>query len=185
MTALPRLADSVEPNLIPRRFAQQPNGVMGWFNGDYAWPSAEYARWPRWTRISARPLRLDPAAAAVRELDVERGDAQPGDVPAFYEARKRPYKDAQVIAYCDRSTVPAVRSAMLSLLGAADLAKLLWHIAAPASDAPAGGWNPASLTAEIRAAYGVTLDPAQVWAIQDTFAGTYDVSTVYGQPRWV
>jgi hypothetical protein len=181
MTAPTLLADSTEPNLIPRRFAQQPNGVMGYFNGDYAWPPGEFARWPRWTRIGVRPLRLDPAAATVRELDVERGDASPADFPPFYQARKRPNHNAQAICYCDRSTVPLVAAALLRQLGQPALDGTLWHIAAP-------GWTagPAALLAEIVRLYGgPKIDLSMVWAIQDRFMGTYDVSTVYGQPRWV
>jgi len=167
-----RMADSVQPHLIPLTFAKSPNGVLLYADGAFACPQAEAARWPRKRWITIAPGGWNPHGAW--ELDVETGDATPAEAGAFVRMKLEQGRAAGI--YCDRSSVAAVQASV----GARMLPEVDWHIATLDSHP----WDPGQICSWLRTNAGVLLAPERIWAIQTTPMGTYDVSTVFGTPDW-
>lgn len=98
------LFDSVTPAAIP------PGAQMvgGYVNGAYTWSSADWNRFP-----GAEQVRInvtgDPSLG--NALDVETGDATPGQAPRWYDARHAA-GIRNLAVYCNRATLPAVNAAM-------------------------------------------------------------------------
>ena len=102
------MADSAAPQNIPDTF----KAAAVYINGDYAWPHAQIARFPKIIRISV--FGAASYAAQARVLDVEQFAATPDDAPAFIRERRRlGFDDATI--YCNESTLPAVRTACAGL----------------------------------------------------------------------
>jgi len=175
--ALPvRMADSVQPHLIPQTFAKSPNGVLLYADGAFACPPAEAARWPRKRWITVARGGWNPHGAW--ELDVETGDATPEQALAFVRMKLEQGRAAGI--YCDRSSVPDV-VASVSAYSHEMVAEVDWHIATLDSHP----WGPGGLCAWLRSQERpADLRPERIWAIQTTPMGTYDVSTVFGRPDW-
>jgi hypothetical protein len=98
--------DSVNPGLIPTT----AEIVAGYIDGKYVWSAADWARFP-----NAQKLQINVTGDASHgglALDVETGDATPADAPAWYDARVAAGVKGGLIIYCNRSTLPAVESAM-------------------------------------------------------------------------
>jgi hypothetical protein len=169
-----RMADSVSPWLIPEAYRQYPSGVAGYADGLYAWSGLQAAHWPRkiWITVTG-------ASPHARCIDVERGDAAPAGVPAFYRARKAISEHAEVMVYCDRSAVPQVAAAMRD--DGLDYDELLWWIATLDGQP----WTAPLLSSAIAEDYGVTIHPDDIWACQWNPMGSYDESFVFAaDPRW-
>jgi hypothetical protein len=165
-----RMADSVHPMLIPEQFHMRPNGVLAYLDGEYAWTDQECSDFARLWRIS---VTGNPAhALGAREIDVERFDANPDDVPAYRDARSEHGLSTHV--YCSRSTVPAV----LDAIGTED--HIRWHIATLDNNT----WNPVSIANSIHSETGRLITPDLVVAIQCYSYSNYDVSLLYGPPDW-
>jgi hypothetical protein len=97
------LYDSVDPFGIP---ANAP-AVAGYGDGNYVWPQAGWDRFP-----NARKLSIVVSAAHQGDvLDVEKGDALPGEVPGWCDRFNRPGRRRPTI-YCNRGSWPAVRAAV-------------------------------------------------------------------------
>lgn len=169
-----RMADSVSPWQIPTTFAKQPNGVLAYADGPYAWSAADARRFPRKRWITVARGGWDPHGAW--ELDVETGDATPREARTFVSMKLDVGRAACI--YCDRSTVPLVRDQLLQVPGHLD--ETDWHIAT----LDGLGWTPAQINSWLQSHFGFELDPARIWAIQDQPMGTYDVSQVFGRPDW-
>jgi hypothetical protein len=86
--------------------------VMGYGNGRFAWTDKDWARFP----ATVARARIDVNASDPRScgiLDVERGDAQVGQVPAWVKTRRSLGSGATgCTIYCDRATRPAVLAVM-------------------------------------------------------------------------
>ncbi|WP_336158203.1 hypothetical protein [Amycolatopsis sp. VC5-11] len=97
--------DSVTPRNILKA-NPKPQMVGGYINGRYKWSDADWALFPDavHVRISVRASFLDGDV-----LDVEPGDADPSEVPAWLTARRKAGADPSV--YCNRSTWPQVAAA--------------------------------------------------------------------------
>ena len=169
MTAV-RMADSVDPGLIPRLFERNPNGVAAYVDGHYAWPRHQLERFPRMWRIT---VTGSPAAVPhARVVDCETEDVSPGRVLS-YESERAALGET-TIAYCSRDTVPLIVEA------GNNWPNLHWWIATLDGVA----WTPESLAGWIRAKYSVILEPAKIRAIQNMPMGAYDQSAVFGDPGW-
>jgi hypothetical protein len=96
------LYDSITATDIPTG-AQM---VAGYVNGTFQWSDADWARFPNATkvRIATRAWINDGHV-----LDVETGDAVPGQAPAWVEMRRAAGVDPTV--YCNASTQVAVQAA--------------------------------------------------------------------------
>jgi len=81
----------------------------GYGDGRYAWSSADWVRFER-AGIPALVIVVN-AAHAGDVLDVERGDAAPGDTPGWADRFRRAGRRRPTI-YCNRSDIAAVRQAM-------------------------------------------------------------------------
>lgn len=170
-----RMADSTRPALIPDSFRLRPNGVAAYVDGEYAWPLETQDSYPRIWRICVTgALAMAPHA---RVLDVERFDATPADVEPYREARAA--RAENCIVYCDRSTVAQVVRACPSTWHL-----LEWWIAT----LDGGAWTPAAIVRWLDANSGelgpAPIDPARIRAIQNVGMGAYDVSLMFGDPRW-
>lgn len=93
--------DSVTPLVIPAA----ARVVMPYRNGLYAWPPAMVGYFRYAAKAFIDVTGTDPEGCAV--LDVETGDATPGQVPGWL-GRKPPGSGC---VYCNRSTLPAVLDA--------------------------------------------------------------------------
>lgn len=164
-----RMADSVEPSAIPRLYAVAPNGVAAYADGSYVWSPARY-RFPRhWSICVTGNLAMAPHA---RVLDVERFDATPEDVEP-YQLRRRELGHTTTV-YCSRSTVPEI--VKVNPLWR----NLLWWIATLDDHF----WTPSQLVANIHENYGAVIDPNMIHAIQWAGRGSYDESSIWGNPNW-
>lgn len=95
--------DSVDASKIPAGAL----AVAGYVDGAYAWSPADWARFP-----SAVKLTIATSSRSSADiLDVERGDATPGEVPAWCDAFTRPGRRAPTV-YCSRASWPAVQAAV-------------------------------------------------------------------------
>lgn len=164
------MADSAEPQNIPAAYSMRSNGVAAYYDGDCAWSPAQLARWPRYWLITVR----GDSAAAERccVIDVENGDATPGDVADYHD-----YRDADsawTIVYCDRSTVASV------LAVTPHWGELFWWISAP------GGaqWTPLAMATDLAQNWNAAIDPGHIAAVQNEWLGYYDSSQVFLDPRW-
>lgn len=179
--ALPVLmADSVEPYLIPEKFAVRPNGVLAYADGDYRWDPPRYGFKRFWT-ITTKGSAI---ACEPREIDVERFDATPHDVPSYQEARYHKFgPDGHTHVYCDLSAVELVRAEYpRTTLGDEAFDDLRWHLAAWSWPL---GTSQAGLAIAVRAVGGPEIGPARIIAHQITVPGhSYDVSAVFGDPGW-
>lgn len=164
------MADSVNPNEIPSQFRQQPNGVAGYLDGDFAWSDAEFKDFPRYWKIcvSGNPN----LALEARVIDVETGDATPEDVAGYQHVRQ--LNERRTYVYCDQSTVPDV------VHFTTDWRALLWWIAL-LDGVP---YTRAEVHAMILDKYDVDLPVANIIAAQLDDRGSYDYSRVYGNPDW-
>jgi hypothetical protein len=82
--------------------------VGGYVNGRYKWQPADWARFG-----GAVQFRINVTGVWGRGniLDVERGDATPGDAPHWYDSITwLPPRERGI--YCNRATLPAVIAAM-------------------------------------------------------------------------
>lgn len=99
------LRDSTDPFAIP---LQGLAAVAGYGDGAWTWSSAGWARFPP----PVVSLSIVVSAADVGDiLDVEQGDAAPGDCPGWADRFRRPGRRRPTI-YCNRGTIAAVRQAM-------------------------------------------------------------------------
>jgi hypothetical protein len=78
--------------------------VAGYVNGAYAWSQAEWDLFPNATHVGVTVFAVD----AGDVLDVENGDATPGQTQGWIAQRKAAGIFRPTI-YCNLSTVPAVR----------------------------------------------------------------------------
>jgi hypothetical protein len=120
--------DATEP-------ANVPSGVYAavYVNGTYVWREEEAKRMSHIFRISVNP---DPYwADYARCIDVEQGDAWPvsAAIP-FLQARHRRNGDAT--AYCNRSTLPALRA----LVDRAGIPVLYWIATLDGTQNVPGAW---------------------------------------------
>jgi hypothetical protein len=93
--------DSANPENVP-------SGVYAAVNidGDFAWDQEDIDRMGRVFRYVVHPTTAK--AHLARGVDIENGDATPEEAMPFLIERHRLYGDAT--AYCNRSTLPTVRS---------------------------------------------------------------------------
>lgn len=91
--------DSVELSTIPRTAA----AVAGYVGG--FWPTFKYLR-PRWPHARLLSIAVQPDQDA-GALDVEKGDAQPAEVPAWVRRQHR-RGEARPILYAALSQMPVV-----------------------------------------------------------------------------
>jgi fibronectin type III domain protein len=84
-----------------------PNAAMvaGYINGAYAWTQAEWDLFPHANHVT---ITVTASADAGDVLDVEAGDATPGQTAGWIEKRKASGYHRPSI-YCSRSAIPAVR----------------------------------------------------------------------------
>jgi hypothetical protein len=162
----PIMADSVDPAAIPRKFAQKPNAVAAYRDGQWAWPVAEIDRWP--AHIGITVLGQPAAANYARVIDVEHGDATVEEIPGFIgERTDLGHPDGTV--YCARSTVGQALQVM------PEVSYRFWIATLDGIYR-----TPEQLVAELLTDYGVRLAPSRVWAIQWLPMHSYDQSTVFG-----
>ena len=165
-----RMADSVEPQLIPALYRMRPNGVAAYIDGERAWPRHQLERFPRMWRITVTGSAE--AVPHARVIDCETGDATADDV-VRYESERAALGET-TIAYCSRSTVPLIRDA------GNNWPNLHWWIAT----LDRYPWTAQLLTQWIMETYGVALEPAKIRACQNFPMGSYDESTLFGNPGW-
>jgi hypothetical protein len=167
MPLIPLMADSTDLSLVPDKFTLRPNGVLVYKDGRYVPTRRQLERFERQIGIcvTGRPEE----AHWARELDVERFDATPEDVPDYWEARDEFADDFQV--YCDRSTIGQV-------LEATNGREPWWHIATGDGQP----WDPKTIAANVLEEFGVKITPAKVGAIQNVWYAAYDVSRLFGNP---
>jgi len=96
--------DSTTPDVIP----VAAELVGGYVNGQYAWSSADWNRFPHAQQVR---INVTGDSALGNCLDVETGDATPAQAPAWYDARHAA-GTRNLAIYCNRSTLPAVNAAM-------------------------------------------------------------------------
>lgn len=94
--------DSVTPDDIP----PDAQLVGGYVDGKYAWTDADWARFPKAVHVRIACL---PGTDDGQVLDVENGDATPGQAPEWCHMRR--LKGADPTVYCNLSTWSAVRQA--------------------------------------------------------------------------
>lgn len=80
--------------------------VAGYVNGTYAWSQAEWGLFPHADHVT---ISVTAAANAGDVLDVETGDATPGQARGWIAMRKAAGLYRPTI-YCSRSVIPAVRA---------------------------------------------------------------------------
>lgn len=169
MSLQPRMADSVEPSLIPRLYAAEPNGVAAYYDGKYAWNPVLRGFPQHWRICVTGNPNLAPHA---RVLDVERFDATPADVKAYQAVRAA--MGENTVVYCSRSTVPDIVSAN------SNWRSLLWWIATLEDR----WYTPTDIVREIDSDYDIQLSVTSIHAIQWAGRGSYDESSIWGNPHW-
>lgn len=95
--------DSANPKNIPSGVCAAVN-----IDGSFAWEEEDIQRMARIFRYVVHPTVAK--ARLARGVDIERGDATVTEAMPFLIARHKLYGDAT--AYCDRSTLPELRSAV-------------------------------------------------------------------------
>ncbi len=95
------LRDAVTATNIPR----DTPAVAGYIDGIYVWSLADWALFPSAAKIT---IAVHPEHAA-DALDVESGDAVPGDIPGWIARFNQPARRAPTI-YCSRSAWPACKA---------------------------------------------------------------------------
>lgn len=100
--------DSVDPNALPRTAEM----VAGYVTGIYKWPPHAWAHWPRKNEVHIDVNATYPQDSDV--LDIERGDAGPGQARAWIEER---VKYGRACLYFSRSLMGAVEEAVRGLPG--------------------------------------------------------------------
>lgn len=83
--------------------------VAGYVDGDYAWGTADWARFPHSVHVG---IAVSSSTNSGSVLDVETGDATPAESVTWVLTRRRSGADPTV--YCNTSTWPTVRSAFQS-----------------------------------------------------------------------
>ncbi len=94
--------DSITAADIPR----DAHIVAGYVSGRYKWSPADWARFPNATKVR---IATSAAVDDGHVLDVEPGDATPGEAPGWVQMRRRAGVDPTV--YCNLGALPAVRAA--------------------------------------------------------------------------
>jgi hypothetical protein len=164
-----RMADSVQPHLIPGLYAHDPNGVAAYEDGRYAW-NPVVRGFPNHWRIC---VTGDPAVAPrARVIDVEKFDATPADVAAYQTVRAR--LGENTVVYCSRSTVPEVVRVNVGY------PSLHWWIATLEDK----WYTPTDLAAYLQRVWSVDINPNRIVAIQWAGRGSYDESSIWGDPHW-
>lgn len=164
------MADSITPLIIPRKYAEKPNGVAAYIDGKYAWTPAELAAYPSQWHIST--TGAPSLALKARVLDVERYDATPEDVAPYQAVREG--KGGRTTVYCSRDTVPLV------VQSDPHWEDLLWWIAILENRY----FTQAEVQKSILDLTGVTLGLSSIVAAQLYDYGDYDRSINYINPRW-
>src|SRR5260221_513620 len=181
----PQAADSQAPlPPVPMLDTIQPRRTPpSWRGAVRAYGEGPLSQWPedqimRFARVVGISVTGAPAMAHLaREVDCERLDATPADVPPFLDARAElGHHDGTV--YCSRAPLPEVFAHLNGRRPRLHIATL--------DDHP---WTPAELAANIQAnpAWRVPVDAgelaAMIWAIQcyrSDNAHPWDTSLVYG-----
>lgn len=86
--------------------------IAGYLNGDFAWTSAEFNLFPRSVHVT---ITITASANEGDVLDVESGDATPGQAAEWIEKRKASGYYRPTI-YCNLSTLPSLREATGDLI---------------------------------------------------------------------
>ncbi|MBO0802309.1 MAG: hypothetical protein J2P25_04450 [Nocardiopsaceae bacterium] len=89
---------------IAKKFPNAPL-VAGYVNGNYAWSKADWDLFPHAIKVK---ISISASADIGDVLDVEAGDATPGETEGWIAKRKASGYRRPTI-YCNRSTLPAVR----------------------------------------------------------------------------
>lgn len=92
--------------LAPGIARMYPAMVAGYVNGSYAWSQQDWDLFPHATRVE---ITVTASANAGDVLDVETGDAKPGQGAGWIAMRKAAGYYQPTI-YCSRSVIPAVRA---------------------------------------------------------------------------
>lgn len=79
--------------------------IAGYINGNYVWSQADWNLFPNATHVY---ISVTASADDGDILDVEAGDATPGETEGWIAKRKSSGYGRPTI-YCNRSTIPAVR----------------------------------------------------------------------------
>jgi hypothetical protein len=148
--------DSTTPAAIPA----DAGLVAGYVDGSFAWSDADWQRFPR-----AQKIHICVTGDHTKGdcLDVEKGDATPGQAPGWIKARQAAGVKYATI-YCNRSNLAAVEKACAGLHYYRWIATLDGILHIP-------GYHP-------------LIGPAAVQFANSTMAGTnVDVSLVY-EPGW-
>jgi len=86
--------------------AIRPQMVAGYVNGAYAWDAGDWALFPHADHVT---ISVNASANVGDVLDVESGDATPGQVAEWIRMRKAAGVFRPTV-YCSRDTIPAVRA---------------------------------------------------------------------------
>jgi hypothetical protein len=86
--------------------------VAGYGNGRYQWSPADWARFRGLPFARIDVLGTEPQGCGV--LDVETGDATPGEAPGWVRSRRASHRGTYAVLYCNRAGLPAVEEAMTS-----------------------------------------------------------------------
>jgi hypothetical protein len=97
-----RMYDAVTPGNIPK----SAEVAAGYVDGDYAWPSQAWHRFPGALKV----LITVSGSLTGNVADVENGDLTPAEANRWLEAKERAWMHDSTI-YCSRSSVGAVRAA--------------------------------------------------------------------------
>lgn len=134
-----------------------PDAVMvaGYVNGTYAWTQAEWDLFPRAQHVG---ISVTASASEGVVLDVENGDATPGQAEAWIRERKAAGVYRPTV-YCSLATVPAVRAGTGAYVLGKDYDIWVADYDGSAAAPPVPGTPPASFAAkqyENTAAYDVS-----------------------------
>jgi hypothetical protein len=107
--------DSTVPSAIPT----DATVVAGYLDGAFAWHPTDWVRFPLAQKVGilTSPSSAVPGLGVYSAivLDVENHDARPADVGAFLaEAQAAGWLADQRVIYCDLSTLPAVKAAVMA-----------------------------------------------------------------------
>lgn len=175
MSLIPRMADSIDPARIPNLYAQNPNGVLIYINGTWAWPQVQIDRFPRHQRISV----TGGFGRHARWIDFERGDVINPEIVVQHVRDRREAGFRNGGPYCDRSNVPQVHKA----LEAAGLANETEWFIATLDGFP---WSATQMHEHLLSFYKVDIPISQIRFIQNQpdNGGGYDVSRGFGNLDW-
>lgn len=102
---------------VPAIRKLNPNMVAGYVDGRYAWSAADWEGWN--SRCVAVRIAVFPATNKGDVIDCENGDATPAQAAQWIRMRKAAGYYRPTV-YCNRGTIPAVRSATGSLVLGSD-----------------------------------------------------------------